>query len=133
MPRRPMAPDLSRRAQSFIAVAILALAFSSGIASDSPAIAWPAAGFARPLRGKKVSFAILDDYDKGDDLAGVAEDFQLMKDLGIDTMRTSFGWDDYEPERDQYDFAWLKRFVALAAKNGVKLRPYIGYTPKWAG
>jgi hypothetical protein len=56
-----------------------------------------------------------------------------MKELGIDTMRTSFGWDDYEPERGKYDFDWLKRFVALAAQNGIKLRPYVGYTPRWAG
>lgn len=82
---------------------------------------------------KPVSFSILEDYDKGDDLAEIAKDFQLMNELGIDVLRSSFGWDDYEPTRGEYDFAWLKEFVQLAAAYGIKLRPYIGYTPRWAG
>src|SRR5687767_14014095 len=47
------------------------------------------------LVSKKVSFAVLEDYDKGDDLKDVALDFALMNELEIDTMRCSFGWDDY--------------------------------------
>jgi hypothetical protein len=86
-----------------------------------------------PELGKNVSFAILEDYDKGADLDEIAKDFQLMKELGIDELRCSLGWDDYEPERGQYDFVWLKQFVQLAARYDIKLRPYIGYTPAWAG
>lgn len=56
-----------------------------------------------------------------------------MKELGIDTLRCSFGWDDYEPMPGHYDFVWLKEFVRLAAAHNIKLRPYIGYTPTWAG
>jgi hypothetical protein len=82
---------------------------------------------------KNVSFAIAEDYDKGDDLGEIAKDFQLMKELGIDVLRCSLGWDDYEPVRGQYDFAWLKEFVRLAAEHDIKVRPYIGYTPPWAG
>jgi polysaccharide biosynthesis protein PslG len=122
-----------RRAYRMLAAVFLCCIFTAAIASDNPAIAFSASGYSRALIGKKVSFAVLDDYDKGDDLADVANDFQLMKELGIYTMRTSFGWDDYEPERGKYDFDWLQRFVALAAQNGIQLRPYIGYTPKWAG
>ncbi|MBA3963528.1 MAG: beta-galactosidase [Chthoniobacterales bacterium] len=48
-------------------------------------------------------------------------------------MRCSFGWDDYEPKHGQYDFDWLKQFVALANSYGIKLRPYVGYTAPWAG
>jgi hypothetical protein len=81
---------------------------------------------------KSVSFAVLEDYDKGEDLKEVAIDFQLMKELGIDVLRCSFGWDDYEPVRGRYDFVWLKNFVKLAAQNHIKIRPYIGYTPRWA-
>ena len=76
---------------------------------------------------------MLEDYDKGDDLNDVALDFALMNELEIDTMRCSFGWDDYEPVRGQYDFAWLEEFASLAEQYGIKLRPYIGYTPEWAG
>jgi hypothetical protein len=80
-----------------------------------------------------VSFAVLEDYEKGDDLDDIALDFALMNELEIDTMRTSFGWDNFEPLRGQYDFAWLEEFVSLADEYGIKIRPYIGYTPDWAG
>jgi hypothetical protein len=86
-----------------------------------------------PPGTKRVSFALLEDYDKGDDLNDIALDFALMNELEIDTMRCSFGWDDYEPVRGQYDFAWLEEFASLAEQYGIKLRPYIGYTPAWAG
>jgi hypothetical protein len=86
-----------------------------------------------PVAGKPVSFAMLEDYDKGDDLAAVARDFALLQELEIDTLRCSFGWDDYEPEPGVYDFAWLRQFVALADQYGIRLRPYIAYTPEWAG
>lgn len=81
---------------------------------------------------KPVSFAVLEDYDKGEALEGVARDFALMRRLGVPTWRGSFGWDDYEPEPGVYDLVWLERFVALAADSGIALRPYLGYTPEWA-
>ena len=81
---------------------------------------------------KPVSFAILEDYDIGDDLADVRKDFALFAQLEIRTWRGSFGWDDYEPRRGRYDFAWLQQFVALAADHGLQLRPYLAYTPAWA-
>ena len=86
----------------------------------------------RPNTTKSVSYALLEDYDKGTDLKQVALDFQLMRTLGIDTWRGSFGWDDYEPQRGVYDFGWLHSFAQLADRYGIKLRPYIGYTPDWA-
>jgi polysaccharide biosynthesis protein PslG len=81
---------------------------------------------------KQISFAILEDYEKGDPLSEVARDFALFKELGVTVWRGSFGWDDYEPERGQYDFDWLEGFVALADSAGISLRPYLGYTPDWA-
>jgi hypothetical protein len=81
---------------------------------------------------KAVSFAILEDYDKGESLDDIERDFQLFDELDIRTWRGSIGWDDYEPTRGRYDFDWLERFVALAARHGISLRPYIGYTPQWA-
>lgn len=82
---------------------------------------------------KRVEFAILEDYDKGEDLGEVERDFRLFRELGIRTWRGSFGWDDYEPARGAYDFAWLHRFAERAEEHGITLRPYIGYTPGWAG
>jgi hypothetical protein len=75
---------------------------------------------------------VLEDYDKGADLAEVARDFALFRELGVPAWRGSFGWDDYEPERGRYDFTWLRRFAALADSMGITLRPYLGYTPAWA-
>ena len=82
---------------------------------------------------KPISFAILEDYDKGDSLSQVAKDFALFRELGVPVWRGSFGWDDYEPEPGKFDFAWLRQFAALADSSGISLRPYLGYTPKWAG
>jgi hypothetical protein len=81
---------------------------------------------------KPISFAILEDYDKGDDLSEVARDFAAFRELGVTVWRGSWGWDDYEPAPGRYDFAWLKRFVRLADTSGISLRPYLGYTPVWA-
>lgn len=89
-------------------------------------------GGARGARAKPVSFALLEDYDKGDPLAGVEADFALFEELEIGTWRGSFGWDDYEPERGRYDFDWLHEFAALAARHRIALRPYLAYTPEWA-
>jgi len=86
----------------------------------------------QPVFEKPLSFSILEDYDKGESLAEVEADFRLFHELGVSTWRGSFGWDDYEPEPGVYDFAWLHRFAELAARHGIALRPYIGYTPAWA-
>ncbi len=81
---------------------------------------------------KAISFAILEDYDKGHDLRQIARDFTLFRELGIPTWRGSFGWDDYEPRPGSFDFTWLEQFVRLADSMGIALRPYLGYTPDWA-
>lgn len=107
--------------------AILAILVLLAGCSGPPAPSQPQARRAKPI-----SFAILEDYDKGADLTEVARDFALFRQLGVTTWRGSFGWDDYEPEPGQYDFEWLRAFVRLAADSGIALRPYIGYTPAWA-
>jgi hypothetical protein len=89
--------------------------------------AGPVGSFTKP-----VSFAILEDYDKGDDLVEIARDFAAFQELGVTTWRGSFGWDDYEPEPGRFDFEWLMRFADLADSSGISLRPYLGYTPAWA-
>ncbi len=83
---------------------------------------------------RTVTMSVREDWDKGDDLATkVAPDFALVNELGVDELIMSIGWDDYEPSRGNYDFAWLHDFANLAAQYGIKLRPYICYTPAWAG
>ena len=92
----------------------------------------PGVDLPAPPVEKRLEFSILEDYDKGEDLDEVAKDFDLFRALGVTTWRGSFGWDDYEPSRGGYDFAWLHRFAELAASRGIRLRPYVGYTPAWA-
>jgi hypothetical protein len=112
-----------RAGDTFSAVAI-------ALALVMPAAHEPSAQSERA--SKPVSFAILEDYDKGADLSEVDADFALYEELEIRTWRGSFGWDDYEPSRGRYDFAWLDEFADLAARRSLTLRPYIGYTPEWA-
>ena len=83
-------------------------------------------------RFERVTLALREDYEKGDDLSDIAKDFALMNELGIGELQFNIGWDDYEPRPGVYDFAWLHKFVDLAAQHGIKLRPYICYPPGWA-
>lgn len=129
-PDTPLGHGPSRCA---IALVIALAASCATHVAPAPASSRPAAARTSGAFKKHVAFAVLEDYDKGEDLRGVAADFALMRELGITTWRGSFGWDDYEPERGKYDFAWLEKFADLAARDGITLRPYIGYTPDWAG
>src|SRR5918994_593241 len=81
---------------------------------------------------KPISFAILEDYDKGHDLRQIARDFELFRELGVPVWRGSFGWDDYEPRPGRFHFGWLEQFVRLADSMEISLRPYLAYTPDWA-
>jgi hypothetical protein len=81
---------------------------------------------------RTLSFSILEDYDKGDDLEDIAIDFALFRELGVTTWRGSFGWDDYEPAAGKYDFVWVHSFMNAAERSGIDLRPYVAYTPEWA-
>ncbi|NIM04716.1 MAG: cellulase family glycosylhydrolase [Armatimonadetes bacterium] len=82
---------------------------------------------------RTISMSVNEEWEKGDDLNDVALDFALVNDLGVDELRMSIGWDDYEPTNDNFDWTWLNSFCSLAATYGIKLRPYICYTPDWAG
>jgi hypothetical protein len=123
MVRRYAGPSVLARARCVSLC--LALLMGCGPAR-SPSQASPAA-YTKPI-----SFAILEDYDKGTDLSQIARDFTAFRELGITTWRGGFGWDDYEPAPGRYDFEWLERFVSLADSMGISLRPYLGYTPEWA-
>ncbi len=116
-------PDSALR--TLAASIALVLTLAAGARAQVPAPVAPP-----PMR--RIEFALLEDYDKGADLGRVRADFRVMKELGIRTWRGSFGWDDYEPRPGVYDLAWLRRFVALAEREGITLRPYLGYTPAWA-
>ena len=49
-------------------------------------------------------------------------DFKQMHDLGFEfTHFAEFAWAQLEPEEGRYDFAWLDKAVALAAKYDLKV------------
>lgn len=108
------------------------ICFPRAVAAAVLALLLACAPVRTPPVAKPISFAVLEDYDKGTDLRLVARDFALFRELGVTAWRGSFGWDDYEPEPGRYDLAWLRAFAALADSMGITLRPYLGYTPVWA-
>jgi hypothetical protein len=81
---------------------ILATAVLGGCSGGSPTLSANPHVRAGTVT-KPVSFAILEDYDKGQDLREVARDFSRFRELGIVQWRGSFGWDDYEPSPGRYD------------------------------
>ena len=81
---------------------------------------------------KTLHFAILEDYEPGDS-AAVAADIPLFHELGITSWRGSIGWDDVQPARDEWRMAWVRRFAAQMQRGGIEIRPYLAYTPEWAG
>jgi hypothetical protein len=111
---------------------VIAACMAAAIVAGCTSAKAPLVTAESPSVTKTLTFSILEDYDKGDDLDEVARDFDLFTKLNVTTWRGSFGWDDYEPEPGKYDFAWLHSFMALAEQHGITLRPYIGYTPEWA-
>lgn len=85
-----------------------------------------------------VLFSVNEDYDIAlyggrTGLAVVEEDFKAIKELGVDHLRVSFSWSNYEPEPDQFrHLDWLHDFVDLAEAYGITLMPYLCYAPYWA-
>jgi hypothetical protein len=113
----------SASARTRVALALLAVSVALACSRESA---------TSSAAQKRVEFSILEDYDKGENLAEVGRDFALFRELGVSTWRGSFGWDDYEPSPGRYEFDWLHQFADLAASHGITLRPYLGYTPAWA-
>jgi hypothetical protein len=82
---------------------------------------------------RRVTIGLCEDYpEESRSLEQAREDFELLRRLGIDTLRISLGWDAIEPERDRYDFGFWDAFVDLAVREyGLRLLPYVAYTPAW--
>jgi hypothetical protein len=80
-----------------------------------------------------VELALCEDYpEESRSLAGVRRDLMLLRQIGIQTLRVSIGWDGIEPERDRYDFAFWDELIAMAGELGITLIPYVAYTPEWS-
>ena len=117
-----------RRHRLIRALAIAALAVA-GCAARPPVA--PAAVTSRPLR--VVPIGLCEDYpEESRSMAEVRADIALLKQAGVNVLRVSIGWDGVEPERDRYDFAFWDDFVAAMTAAGIRLIPYVAYTPRWS-
>lgn len=63
--------------------------------------------------------------------ARIREDLETLARAGVHVLRVSFGWDDLEPQRDHYDFSPVDRVLPVAEELGIRLIPYVCYTPTW--
>lgn len=77
---------------------------------------------------------LCEDYpEESRSLALAREDLELMRKAGVDVLRVSLGWDEVEPERGRFDFAFWDAFIRMAVDDfGIRLLPYVAYTPRWA-
>lgn len=78
------------------------------------------------------ALGLCEDYPRGTRVETIERDFALMAEYGISDMRVSIAWGDYEPIKGSFDWELLDAEVALAEKYGIKLYPYICYSPSWA-
>ena len=79
-----------------------------------------------------VPIGLCEDYpEESRTIEEVRADIETLKRAGITLLRVSIGWDGVEPERDRYDFAFWDTFVAETEAAGIRVIPYVAYTPRW--
>jgi polysaccharide biosynthesis protein PslG len=81
---------------------------------------------------RRVALGLCEDYpEEARRLAEVRRDLDVVTAAGLDVLRVSIGWDEVEPEPDRYELAFVDDLVEVAAARGVRLLPYVAYTPVW--
>lgn len=93
----------------------------------------PVGGAQLVLGGQRqVALGLCEDYpEETRSIDEVRRDLALLEAARVDVLRVSIGWDSVEPRRDAYDFAFWDEVVELATEAGVRLIPYVAYTPEW--
>jgi hypothetical protein len=132
----PFAPQLARRAamprlirRASLAAALTALAGCASRPQLAPNTV--PADAAPPL--KLVPIGLCEDYpEESRSMAEVRADIALLRQARVSVLRVSIGWDGVEPERDRYDLAFWDEFVAAMTAAGIRLIPYVAYTPRWS-
>jgi hypothetical protein len=90
----------------------------------------PGDGAASPL--VIVPFGLCEDYpEESRSLDEVRRDIEILKRAGVHLLRVSIGWDGVEPERDHYDLAFWDAFMEEMTAAGIRIIPYVAYTPRW--
>jgi hypothetical protein len=86
----------------------------------------PAAFYAMPT-------AVGDDYFDGTDpRERVRRHFEIARAAGARYLRCAFSWNGIEKERGSFDWTFWDMLVAEAQRSGIRLIPYVAYTPEWA-
>jgi polysaccharide biosynthesis protein PslG len=111
---------------SAISVLILAVALC-GCRARSVPVGPPALIF------RTVPIGLCEDYpEESRSMDEVRRDLALLRDAGVRMLRVSIGWDGLEPSQGHYDWTFWDAFVDLMArKQGIRLIPYVAYTPRW--
>jgi polysaccharide biosynthesis protein PslG len=79
-----------------------------------------------------VPFGLCEDYpEESRSIDEVRRDIALLKRAGVHLLRVSIGWDGVEPERDHYELAFWDAFMGEMAAAGIRIIPYVAYTPRW--
>jgi polysaccharide biosynthesis protein PslG len=81
----------------------------------------------------QMAFAIGDDYFDGrDSRARVRRHLRIARQVGAKYLRCAFSWNGIEPREGHYDFRFWDMLVAEASRSGIRIIPYVAYTPEWA-
>lgn len=82
----------------------------------------------------QVALGIGEDYPKSSrSMAAARRDLEVLRAHDIHLLRISFAWAEMEPEPGKIDWSFWDDFVPLATQvYGIRLAPYICYTPRWA-
>jgi hypothetical protein len=118
-----MAARSWRVGHAIFVVALTCLAGCSTVPRPQQDIGW-----------KTVTIGLCEDYpEESRSLEKARSDLAAARDAGARLLRVSFGWDAMEPEQGIYDWTFWDDFVRLATQEyGLRLIPYVCYTPKWA-
>lgn len=82
---------------------------------------------------QQIPLGLCEDYPKSTrTLESARRDLDVAQRAGATVLRISFSWLDMEPAPGQYDFSFWDDYVRMAHERGIRLIPYVCYTPMWA-
>lgn len=117
-------------AQTYKAVPVPANIKAPGTVQDNqffPFSVWYSGGDARAPMVPSVA--------ANQDVQSWVKDLKQIKALGFNTVRTWVSWADDEPTEGKYDFTHLRKLMALANQEGLRviIQVYVDSAPEWVG
>jgi hypothetical protein len=89
---------------------------------------------ARTGAFRTMTVGLCEDYPKSSrSLEHARRDLETCRESGAKVLRIAFSWLDMEPTPGTYDFSFWDDYIRMAVDEyGIRLIPYICYTPEWA-